>query len=270
MAVRPMAHSTGGPAKKNGAGRQPPGGTRFVSALLILLSLTLAVLCYLAFAVWLPSEGAHYRDYQSAEPCPAHTAARARARGDCLSTLRLTVVKTVIGSAGKTHTYEVTLKDEDPRPVVVDFEDSGPLFARLKAGDQVTATLWHRDIVVLGGTGGVRQNTDEAPRDSVQLVAAYGTLAGLFAAQTMVFGVVRLVRPRSSRLVAWSPHGGWMFAITLSTSLVVGVAARLFGVPWWFVPPAVPLVTYLLAWWAGLTYPRLRRGPRGSGATAQQ
>ncbi|WP_201778811.1 hypothetical protein [Streptomyces sp. 150FB] len=262
-----MAHSTGRPAKKDGAGRQSPGRTRFGGALLILLSLMFAVLCYLAFAVWLPSEGAHYRDYQAAESCPAR--ATARAREDCLSTPRLTVARTAIEDTGKTHKYEVTLKDEDPRPVVVDFEDPGPLFERLKAGDHVTATVWHRDIVVLDKSG-VRQNTDEAPRDSLQLVAAYGTLAGLFAAQAMVFGAVRLVRPGSYKLFAWNPYGGWMFAIILVTGLVVGVGARFIGIPWWYVPPAVPVVAYLFTWWAGLTYPRLRRRPRGPSATAQQ
>ncbi|MCT9114165.1 hypothetical protein N4G69_53555 [Streptomyces mirabilis] len=77
------------------------------------------------------------------------------------------------------------------------FGDAGPLLEQLAPGDQVKATAWRRDIVVLSKNG-VRQNTSEAPRDELQMNAAIGVLAALVAAQTFVFGAVRLARSRAT------------------------------------------------------------------------
>ncbi|WP_405677383.1 hypothetical protein OG292_22980 [Streptomyces sp. NBC_01511] len=239
---------------KGGGGR--PGRVRGVGVLLILLSLVPAVLCYLAFAVWLPSDGERYRDHQAAEPCPAR--ATGAAERDCVSTWQFTVVKTVIKS-GKTSTYEATLKDEDSWRGVVDFGDPGPLLEVLKPGDRVTAAVWRRDIMSLS-MDGVRQNSADAPRDELQMNAALGMLAGLVAAQGFVFGAVRLVRPRGYDPFTWKPYGKRLLITTTVTCFGVGLLAVWNGIAWWTVP-AVGIPVALCV--AGLMYHRLR--PRAAG-----
>ncbi|MFF2134061.1 hypothetical protein ACFVW1_53915 [Streptomyces olivochromogenes] len=60
--------------------------------------------------------------------------------------------------AGKSSSYQATLTDRDSWRGTVSFGDPGPLLERLAPGDQVTATAWRRDIVMLSKNG-VRQNT---------------------------------------------------------------------------------------------------------------
>ncbi|WP_329455661.1 hypothetical protein [Streptomyces sp. NBC_01497] len=258
MSARARAHSTGRPPSKGSTGRQSPGRTRFIGILLILLSLISVVACCLTFALWLPNDRDHYDDYRAARACPAHPTARVRK--NCLSTWHFAVVKTATENAGKTRRHEVTLKGEGSWRGVVDFEDTGPLFKRLKPGEQVTATVWRRDIVVLS-RGGVRQDTSDAPRDALPIYAALGTLAGLVAVQACVYGVIRLARPRSYRLFAWFPYGGWMIAVILLSCLVAGITAMSTGIPWWIVPPAVPVMAGLVVWGLGLLLPLRRRRP---------
>ncbi|WP_344493009.1 hypothetical protein, partial [Streptomyces enissocaesilis] len=170
------ARNTRGVPDGNGAGRRSLGRVRFMGVLLILLSLIPAAASYAVFSWWLPSDQSRYQDYRAAEPCSAH--AIGKEQTDCLSTWRLTVEKTVNKTGGKSSSYEATLTDQDSWRGTVSFGDSGPLLARLKTGDQVTATIWRRDIVVLRQDG-VRQNTSEAPRDELQMNAAIGMIAAL-------------------------------------------------------------------------------------------
>ncbi|WP_406104473.1 hypothetical protein OG698_20050 [Streptomyces sp. NBC_01003] len=248
----------GGEPGKGGVRRQSPGRTRAVGVLLILVSLISAVLCYIAFAWWLPSDRDRYRDYVAAELCPAR--ATAQVQKDCLSTWHFTVVKTVIKSGGKSSTYTATLKDGNSWTGVVDFGDPGPLLERLETGDRVTATVWRRDIVVLSKDG-VRQSTSEAPRDEIQMNAAMGMLAAFFAAQTFAFGAVRLVSPRDHAPFTWEPYGRRLFFGSIVICFGVGLPAVWTGIPWWTVP-AVGLLAVVCA--AVLMYPRPERTAAGT------
>lgn len=58
-----------------------------------------------------------------------------------------------------------------------------------------TGTVW-RGLVVEIAKGDLRQDSADAPRDEPQTIAAAGTFAGLLAAVALMFGGVRLVRPR--------------------------------------------------------------------------
>lgn len=255
--ARARAHGTGRPPGKDGAGRRSPGRARFMGALLILLSLIPAALCYIAFATWLPADRDLYRDYRAAEPCP--TGATLRAGSDCLSTWPFTVVKTAVNNGGRNPTYEATLKDEGSWRGVVNFGDLGPLLGRLEPGDRVTATLWRHGIVVLSKDG-VRQNSSAAPRDELQMNAALGTLAALLAAQAFTFGAVRLLRPRDYEPFTWNPYGRRLLFTGIGVSFGVGLPAVWIGIPWWTVPAvAVPVVVCT----AALMHQSLR--PRAAG-----
>ncbi len=252
MTARAMAHRVGRQPNKDGASRKSPGGTRFTGVVLILMSSTLAVLGYLAFTAWLPSNGEQLQGYRAAGPCPAQ--ATAQVQEDCLSTWQITVVKTE-ETGTRFHYYKATLKSEGSWRGVVDFDDRKPLFERLEPGDQVTATLWRRHIVGLSKDG-VEQNSTAVPRDELQMNAALGMLAGLLAAQMLVFGAVRLVRPRSYEPFTWDPYGARILLTIFGTCFGVGLLALWVGIPWWFVPPAV-----LVACVAVMLYPPMRRRP---------
>lgn len=251
------ANSTGnGVPGRRDAGRLSPGGNRLVGALLILLSLIAAVLCFLAFAAWLPADGKLYRDYRAADPCPAHASAEVRAEKDCLGTWRYTVEKTVVKSGGKGSDYQATLNGGGSLRRVVVFGDPGPLLEKLGPGDQVTGVIWRRTIVALSKDG-VRQETADAPRDELQMNAAFGLMAGLFAALTFVFGAVRLVRPRTPGPFTWDPYGRWMLIILAAVCFGVGLLMTWTGIPW----PAVPAVAVPVVACAAIgIYRRLRRG----------
>jgi hypothetical protein len=224
---------------------------RFTGVLLILLSVISAVLCHVVFATWLPSDRERYRDYQAAEPCPAH--ATAQVVKDCLSTWHFTVVKTVV-KGGRNGEYKATLKGDDAWRGVVDFGNPGPLLEELKPNDRVTATVWRRGIVVLSKDG-VRQNSSDAPRDELQMNAATGMLAAFVGAQALVFGAARLVRPRRYEPFTWNRYGKWLLITIAVACFGVGLPAVWIGIPWEIVPAVtVPVVVCA----AVLMYQRLR------------
>lgn len=229
--------------KKDSSDRKSPGRARLTGVVLIVLSLMWAVLSYLAFTVWMPGQQERYERYRTAEPCPAQATPQEVAAKDCLTTWHFTVTKAKSIHTGKVTAYEATLKDkgDDSWQRVVRFSDSGPLFHTLHRGDEVTATGWRRDIVVLS-KGGVRQNTTDAPRNERQGNAALGVLVALLAAQSLVFGAVRLARPTAYAPFVWEPYGRWLTFTNICVSVSLGVASVWLGIPWWTVLVAVPIV----------------------------
>ncbi|MFG2680727.1 hypothetical protein [Streptomyces sp. NPDC048392] len=214
--------------------------------LLILLSLASAAACCTVFAWWLPSDGKRYQDYRAAEPCSSRELTRGDT--DCLSTWHLTVQKTVNRTAGKDSVHEATLRYRDSWRGTASFGGTGPLLERLGPGDRVTATAWRGEIVVVD-MDGVRQDTLEMPRDELQGNAAVGVLAGLLAAQGLVFGAVRAVRASDHEPYTWEPYGRRLLLTTVTVCLGVGIPAVWTGVPWWTVPAvAVPLTMCAALW----------------------
>ncbi|MFI6872458.1 hypothetical protein ACIBL6_03345 [Streptomyces sp. NPDC050400] len=244
MTTRTRATAQSTRPKKNGADRRSAGRVRSTGVALILVSLVAAVLSALAFAVWLPHDRERYQAYGAAPSCQAHAP-----RLDCLSVWHLTVVDVVDKSSGKSSRYEATLKDGEAWRGEVDFGDPGPLLERLRKDDRVTATAWRGEIMALDKDG-VRQNTSEAPRDELQMNAALGTGAALLAVQTLVFGAVRLARPRELAPFTWDRYGARLFFTILAVTFGVGLPAVWLGIPWWIVPVvAVPVALGAAVHW---------------------
>ncbi|CAM5494105.1 MULTISPECIES: hypothetical protein [Streptomyces] len=223
--------------------RKSASRARLAGMALIVLSLTGAVLSYLTFTVWVPGQQQRYEHYRAAEPCPAQATPREVAAQDCLVTWHFTVTKVESTFTGKVTVYEATLRDEgdDSRQRTVRFGGSGPLFGKLRRGDEVTATGWRGDVVVLG-KGGLRQNTSDAPRDEHPGNAALGVLLALLAAQSLVFGAVRLARPTAYAPLVWEPYGRWLVFTDICVGVGVGAASVWLHIPWWTVLVTVPVV----------------------------
>ncbi|MEU6529298.1 hypothetical protein ABZ869_08925 [Streptomyces sp. NPDC046928] len=207
-----------------------------------MLSLLWAVLSYLAFTVWVPGQQERYEHYRAAEPCPAQAAPQETAAKDCLTTRHLTVAKAESIHTGKVTAYEATLQDPGDASwqEAVRLSDSGQLSDKLHEGDEVIATGWRGDIVLLSKDG-VRQETTDAPRDERQGNAALGVLVALLAAQALVFGVVRLARPTAYAPFVWEPYGRWLTFTNVGVGVSVGVASVWLGIPWWTVLVTVPM-----------------------------
>ncbi|WP_328440014.1 hypothetical protein OHA71_28390 [Streptomyces sp. NBC_00444] len=212
---------------------------------LIVASLIPALFCYLAFAVWLPSDVGRHRDYGAAEQCPDRAATQ-RAE-DCLRTVTFTVKDTEIDSRGKRVSYTAILYAAPFWNHEVAFGDPGPVLERLRPGERITGTVWRGDIMTIT-KGDARQNTADAPRDEAQMTAAIGTFAGLLAAVALGFGAVRLTRPRDPEPFTWRPYGKWLL-ITLGVLCAgAGFLSLWLGLPWWLVPTVVIPVMSYVAW----------------------
>ncbi|MFU8854296.1 hypothetical protein ACNAW0_25410 [Micromonospora sp. SL1-18] len=83
-----------------------------------------------------------------------------------------------------------------------------------------------------------------------------GMIAALIAAQMLVFGAVRLVKPRSYEPFTWYPYGGRVLFAIFCVGLGVGALANWMGIPLRFVPPAVAVVCA-----AVVMHPRMRHRP---------
>lgn len=226
------------------ASRRAPsgiGGTLLTGGALIVLSALAALTCYTAFTGWLPDHRARLLDYRSAEACPARTVIPGAE--DCLRKVPLTVEST--HNAAKR--IEATLLGPAPFPrTVVSFGHTGPVLHRLEPKDRITGTLWHGDIVEIQQQG-VRQETTDAPRDEPQMYSAAGTFAGLLAVLALVFGGVRVVRPRRLGFLAWSPYGKWLLIVMAGSCVAVGLVSVWSGLPWQLVPSVCGPVAALTA-----------------------
>ncbi|MFF9089973.1 hypothetical protein ACF1BE_26895 [Streptomyces sp. NPDC014991] len=228
-----------------GAAAPPPpraGRNRLVGAALITASLAAALTCSFVFTTWLPTDRTLYREYKAAKACPARTVVLRSE--DCLRKVPFTVE----GTRKTPKNLRATLLGREPFPrTVVPFGDSGPVLSGLQRGDRVTGTVW-RGVVVVVAAGDVRQDSADAPRDEPQMTAAFGTFAGLLAALALVFGVMRLARPRDPGLFTWRPYGKWLLIVTGATCAVVGLSTVWTGLPWLLVPTVCGTVVAGTAW----------------------
>ncbi|MEW2285597.1 hypothetical protein [Streptomyces sp. NPDC047841] len=248
--------------EKGSPDRESASRVRLTGAALIVLSLTAAALSYLAFTVWVPGQQERYEQYRAAEPCPAQASPRAAAAADCLLTGQFTVTRTESTFTGKVTVYEATLREQGDasRQTIVRFSDSRPLFDTLHRGDEVTATGWRGDIVALSKDG-VRQHTSDAPRDELSGNAALGVLLALLAAQSLVFGAVRLAKPTAYAPLVWEPYGRWLAFTNIGVGVGVGAVSVWLDLPWWTVLATVPVLV-------GTVMARLMSGRRRAAASS--
>lgn len=249
MATTDRPHASDGPgaAAPSGTGRprrRAAGRTRLAGAALIAAGLLPAIACWLLFTQWLPAEVERYREYTVAEPCAAGVSAPWWE--DCLRTGTYTVERVVVDRGSKSSSFRATLNGAPfENGVTVSFGDPGPLLQVLRPRDEVAATTWRGDIVVLERDG-VRQSTSEEPRHESQMTAAMGTLLGLVAALALGFGSVRLLRPRAVEPFTWRRYGKALFFTMLGTCFAVGFPAMWLGLPWQVVPVvAVAIVGFV-------------------------
>ncbi|MEU7020296.1 hypothetical protein ABZ990_06510 [Streptomyces sp. NPDC046203] len=214
------------------------GMTRVGGLLLIVVSLVLAAGCALVFADRLPADVARYEAYRATERCAAGSEPDAW-REDCLREVEFGVVGTVVERGGKTGKYRATV-DSERFQGEVSFTGPRPLLDTLRPGDEVVGTVWRGDIVALAKDG-VRQTTDEEPRDDPQMIAAIGAGLGLFAVLVLAFGAIRLVAPRRLGPFTWSESGQGLLYINTVVTLGVGLLAVWLGIPWQLVVPVIAM-----------------------------
>ncbi|MFJ9417701.1 hypothetical protein ACIRPT_26535 [Streptomyces sp. NPDC101227] len=232
-----------------GADGPPPpprvGRNRLVGAALTILSLAAALTCSFVFTTWLPTDRTLYREYRAAEACPARKVIPRHE--DCLRKVTFTVEDT----RNTSKNMRATLLGPEPFPrMVVPFGDSEPVLSGLRRGDRVAGTVW-RGVVVVVAEGDGRQDSADAPRDEPQMTAAIGTFAGLLAALALMFGAMRLARPRDPGLFTWLPYGKWLLIVTGATCAVVGLSTVWTGLPWLLVPTVCGAIVTGTAWFLG-------------------
>ncbi|MFG2407476.1 hypothetical protein ACGFR8_24690 [Streptomyces brevispora] len=65
---------------------------------------------------------------------------------------------------------------------------------------------------------------------------------------TLVFGGVRLTRPRDLGLFTWYPYGKWLLVVTGVSCAVVGLLTVWNGLPLLLVPTVCGTIVALTAW----------------------
>lgn len=228
----------------DGPSPHAPGAGRnlLVGAVLIMLFLAAALTSSFLFATVLPTDRTLYREYESADVCPARTVIPSAE--DCLREVPFTVEDTV---KARRHMRATLLGPEPYARVVVSFGDPEPVLDGLERGDRVTGTVW-RGVVVVVAEGDARQESSEAPRDELQMTAAVGTFAGLLAALALMFGAIRLIRPRDPGFFTWRPYGKWLLIVAGASCVVVGLVTVWTGLPWLLVPTVCGTVVAGTAW----------------------
>ncbi|MET9832569.1 hypothetical protein ABZ078_25430 [Streptomyces sp. NPDC006385] len=212
---------------------------------LILSSLVAALLCWLVFTTWLPSQVERYREYAAAEPCASERAAQRWE--DCLRTVSLTVEHTVVEKRKRNSEYEAYLTSAPFWNHEVSFGGPEPVLERLRQGDRVAGTVWRGDIMAVA-QGGLRQSTSEEPRDDAQMTACLGVLAGLLAALGLGFGARQSAGLAGRGPFTWRRFGKPVFITLLIVGFAVGFLALWLDLPWWVVPPVTGSLVVWAAW----------------------
>ncbi|MFJ3881618.1 hypothetical protein ACIPW5_29750 [Streptomyces sp. NPDC090077] len=244
---------TPGNSERSAAQTQVPvPGERGIGALLLLVSLIPATVCWFVFAVQLPSDTGRLRDYTAAPPCAAGSAVQQGER--CVRAVPFTVEEVRL-NGGRGQRFTVTLTGGPSWRGKLHFGGPGPLLERLGPGDRVTGTVWQGAVMALA-VGDVRQETAEEPRDEAQILAGFGTYTGLAAALGLWFGAARLTgRRRLYERHTWRGLGRPLLIAMAAICLAVAVTSYVLGIPWW----AVPVVPTLLSAFTARQFDRYRR-----------
>ncbi|MGF1341731.1 hypothetical protein ACQSMD_16670 [Streptomyces flavovirens] len=161
------------------------------------------------------------RAFRSADTC-----ADGQARADCFHSTSATVRSTE-RTGGRNPEYKVRLDGPEAVPGEVDLGADGPLFERLKPGDEVTVTRW-RDYAAALGRGGVTQQTRDSPESEPEWQAGLGAICLTLACYLLYVGVTLLARARKTAEEGL-PYGFRFFGMCTVWSAVAVVPAGMAG-----------------------------------------
>ncbi|MFE6667587.1 hypothetical protein ACFVFH_29035 [Streptomyces sp. NPDC057697] len=141
------------------------------------------------FAASVPESIATVREFRVAAPCTDRAA-----RTGCLRTYTATVRSTE-RTGGRSPRHEVGLDGPPDVPWVMEMGSDEPLFKRLRAGDEVTVTLW-RDHATALEHDGVRQHSTDSPESDPEWQAGLAVACLVFGCYLLFLGGFLLARAR--------------------------------------------------------------------------
>ncbi|HBF83150.1 MAG TPA: hypothetical protein DD420_25500 [Streptomyces sp.] len=186
-----------------------------------LLGALVLLLALAGFVGAIPEAVGTVRAFRSADKCPDR-----QAGADCFRSTSATVRSTE-RTGGRSPEYKVRLDGPATVPGEVDLGADGPLFERLKPGDEVTVTLW-RDYAPALGRGGVTQQTRDSPESDPEWQAGLGAICLTLACYLLYVGVTLLARARKTAEEGL-PYGFRFFGMCTVWAAVAVVPAGLVG-----------------------------------------